>query len=175
MRGQCALSWHLLVCGHRINEVTTATLDPLPHGSTTEVETDHPRYLVVRPYGYSHTAVPDRTRTTRNSQLRFPRRRAGGQSATQLRCSGCALDADCPGTAGACLRPASAYILLASDAIDSGSRREAGDTARTKQPRYECDPCGRWRWPNAPAGADRQGRSRSCGRVSPEMRPGPSR
>jgi hypothetical protein len=28
---------------------------------------------------------------------------------------------------------------------------------------------------NAPAGADRQGRSRSGGRVSPEMRPGPSR
>ena len=26
---------------------------------------------------------------------------------------------------------------------------------------------------NAPAGADRQGRSRSSGRVSPEMRPGP--
>jgi len=24
------LSWHLLVCGHRINEVTTATLGPLP-------------------------------------------------------------------------------------------------------------------------------------------------
>jgi hypothetical protein len=36
-------------------------------------------------------------------------------------------------------------------------------------------PCGRWRWPNAPAGADRQGRSRSSGRVSPEMRPGPLR
>jgi len=29
-RGQCALRWHLLVCGHRINEVTTATLGTLP-------------------------------------------------------------------------------------------------------------------------------------------------
>jgi len=29
-RSQCALSWHLLVCGHRINEVTTATLGTLP-------------------------------------------------------------------------------------------------------------------------------------------------
>ncbi len=39
--------------------------------------------------------------------------------------------------------------------------------------RQQSGPCGRWRWPNAPAGADRQGRSRSIGRVSPEMRPGP--
>src|SRR6516225_3574061 len=29
-RAESALSWHLLVCGHRIYEVTTATLDPLP-------------------------------------------------------------------------------------------------------------------------------------------------
>ena len=29
-RAECCLSWHLLVCGHRIYEVTTATLDPLP-------------------------------------------------------------------------------------------------------------------------------------------------
>ena len=29
-RLQCAFRWHLLVCGHRIYEVTTATLGPLP-------------------------------------------------------------------------------------------------------------------------------------------------
>src|ERR1700722_8774788 len=34
-------------------------------------------------------------------------------------------------------------------------------------------PAGAGGGPTAPAGADRQGRSRSHGRVSPEMRPGP--
>ena len=41
-RTRTASCWQLLVCCHRINEVTTATLDPLPLARTTEVEAGHP-------------------------------------------------------------------------------------------------------------------------------------
>jgi hypothetical protein len=49
--------------------------------------------------------------------------------------------------------------LRTRGATDSGCRLEAEQAARTSQPRHECGPCGRWRWPKharrgRPAGSE---------------------
>ena len=117
---------------------------PASPGSTTKVETVHP--LLSCAASTLRLAVLDRTRITRERQPGFP----GGVS----RFLGC-----CP--RGARRRGRGA-----------GARRRARCRGRGCA-RMKMAPASAGGGRNAPAGADRQGRSRSSGRVSPEMRPGP--
>ena len=106
---------------------------PASPGSTTKVETVHP--LLSCAASTVCSAVLDRTRTTRGSQLGFP---VGVPPPWSGRRRGC------------------------------GDGKASGARARMKRPLRALAVA-----ETRPQGPDRQGRSRSCGRVSPEMRPGP--
>jgi hypothetical protein len=59
-----------LVCGHRINEVTTAALGPLPHISTYRSRNRSPPIELST--GHRGARHVDRTRTTQVTPTRFP-------------------------------------------------------------------------------------------------------
>jgi hypothetical protein len=73
------MCWHLLVCSHRIYEVITATLGPLPLVQPPKSKPFTPLFSCAA--SAIHSAVLDRTRTTHASQPEFPAglaRLAGG-------------------------------------------------------------------------------------------------
>jgi hypothetical protein len=64
------MCWHLLVCSHRIYEVITATLGPLPLVQPPKSKPFTPLFSCAA--STIHSAVLDRTRTTHASQPEFP-------------------------------------------------------------------------------------------------------
>jgi len=64
------MCWHLLVCSHRIYEVITATLGPLPLVQPPKSKPFTPLFSCAA--SAIHSAVLDRLPTTHASQPEFP-------------------------------------------------------------------------------------------------------
>jgi hypothetical protein len=125
----------LALIGLRSQDLRGHNRNPRPAspGSTTEVETVHP--LLSCPAGMvTLPAIPDRTRTTPNHQHRFPARQ------------------DPPVTVAP--RPS-------AQRISPAAARRFGRCSPRRRRGQEMAPAGAGGGRNAPAGADRQGRSRS--------------